>query len=162
MDYEIIMAKEEDRSELLSLYRAQIGREGCPWNDHYPNDETIDFDLSRDSLFVFKEEGKILAAASIEYDEDVNKLPCWNKDLEPECEFARICVDPNLQKKGIGRILLQFVEDEIKRRGFNGIHIIVNKKNTKALRLYDSFAYVNVGECYMYEQDFWCYEKDLR
>ena len=162
MDYEILMASERDRSDILSLYRAQIGREGCFCIDLYPNDETIDFDLSRDALFIAKMDGKIIGATSIEYDEDVNKLPCWNKELEPECEFARICVDPTIQNRGIGRILLEFIAEEIKRRGYNGIHILVNKKNTKALRLYDSFGFVNVGECFMYDQDFWCYEKDLR
>ena len=33
MDYEIVLAKEEDREELLSLYHAQVGREGCPWTE---------------------------------------------------------------------------------------------------------------------------------
>ena len=41
MDYEIVMASERDRSDILSLYRAQIGREGCFWNEHYPNDESF-------------------------------------------------------------------------------------------------------------------------
>lgn len=162
MDYEIVMATERDRSDILSLYRAQIGREGCPWNEHYPSDETIDYDFSREALFIVKRDDKTIACASIEYDEEVNKLPCWNKELEPESEFARICVDPCIQNRGVGRILLEFIAQEIKRRGYNGIHIIVNKKNTKALKLYDSFGFANVGECFMYDQDFWCYEKDLR
>ncbi len=159
--YEVSPACEEDRSELIALYRSQVGAQGCPWSEEYPSNETIDFDLSRDSLFVLKHKGKIIAAASIEEDEEVDKLECWNKDLEPEGEFARICVNPEYKKKGIGRMILRHIEEEIKRRGYKGIHIIVNKKNLNALRLYDSFGYINVGECFMYEQDFWCYEKKL-
>ena len=161
MDNEIVLAKAEDREELLSLYHAQIGREGCPWTEEYPSNETIDYDLSRDALYVVKSDGIICGAISIEVDEDVNALTCWNKALEPEAEFARIAVLPNSQKKGIGRIMLEFLAKELKRQGFNGIHIVVNKHNFKALKLYDSFGFKNVGECFMYDQDFYCYEKEL-
>ncbi|MCR4649478.1 MAG: GNAT family N-acetyltransferase [Lachnospiraceae bacterium] len=161
MDYEIVLAKEEDREELLSLYHAQIGREGCPWSEEYPSNETIDFDLSRDALYVYKADNKIYGAMSIEEDEDVNNLPYWNKDLQPESEFARICVLPDSQHKGIGRIMLAFLHEELRRRGYRGIHILVNKLNTKALHLYDRFGYKNVGECFMYDQDFFCYELEL-
>ena len=41
MEYEIVEVSEEDRGELLSLYRAQLGREFCSWNDNYPSNETI-------------------------------------------------------------------------------------------------------------------------
>ena len=47
-------AKAQDKEEILRLYKAQIGREFCPWTEEYPDGETIDFDLGRDSLFVLK------------------------------------------------------------------------------------------------------------
>ena len=162
MNYEIVLAKEEDRKGLLSLYKSQVGREGCPWTDEYPSNETIDFDLSRDALYVLKTDGKIVGAISIEEDEEVNKIPYWNRELEPEAEFARIAVSPDMQGQGIGKILVKFLIDELKKKGFKGIHIIVNRYNPKALRLYDSFEFKNVGECSMYNQDFFCYELDIR
>ena len=162
MEYKIVAACEEDREELLALYKSQVGREGCPWTDEYPSNETIDFDLSRNALFVMKSEGKIIGAISIDEDEEVNTLPCWNRELEPEAEFSRIAVSPDMQGQGIGKILVKFLLDELKKRGFKGVHIIVNRYNPKALRLYDSFDFKNVGECSMYNQDFFCYELDLR
>lgn len=162
MEYTIASACEEDREELLALYKSQVGREGCPWTDEYPSNETIDFDLSRDALYVLKTDGKIVGAISIDEDEEVNKLPCWNRELEPEAEFSRIAVSPDMQGQGIGKILVKFLLDELKKRGCNGVHIIVNRYNPKALRLYDSFDFKNVGECSMYNQDFFCYELDLR
>ena len=65
-EHNIIMAKEEDRDEILSLYKAQLGREFCAWAEDYPSNETIDYDFSRDALFVLKEDGIIKAAISIE------------------------------------------------------------------------------------------------
>ena len=58
------MAKEEDRDEILALYREQVGQEFCPWSEEYPSNDTIDFDLSRDALFVMKSEGRIIATIS--------------------------------------------------------------------------------------------------
>lgn len=161
MEYEIVMAKEEDRDEILSLYKMQLGREFCPWDDGYPSDLEITGDLSRNALFVMKKDGKIKAAISIDEDETVDRLPCWSSALAPEGELARLAVLPDEQNKGIGRIMLKFGMDELKRRGFKGIHILVNKHNTKAIACYAVFGFEVVGECRMYEQDFLCYEKEL-
>ncbi len=161
MEYEIVKATEEDRNEVLALYKEQIGKDCCPWDEHYPSHETIDWDLARDALFVLKMKGGIKAAISIDEDEPVDLLSCWDKNLAPEGELARLAVSPDEQNKGLGRIMFQFGMEELKRRGFKGIHILVNKYNTKAIRCYAVFDFHTVGECHMYEQDFLCYEKAL-
>ena len=162
MSEEIVKATEADRTELLSLYKVQIGREFCPWNDEYPSNETIDWDLSRDALFVMKEDGRIKAAISLEKDEDVDALSCWDDELSPAGELARLAVLPDEQSKGLGRVMLKYGMDELKRRGYHGVHFLVNKYNTKAIRCYAAFGFRIVGECHMYEQDLLCYEKGLQ
>ena len=161
MEYEIVMGKEDDREEILSLYKAQIGQEYCPWNEDYPSNEEIDWDFSRDALFVLKADGQIKAAVSLEKDDAVDSLSCWDENLAPEGELARIAVLPEEQGKGYGRIMIQFGMDELKRRGFRGIRMLVNKLNRKAIRCYAVFGFRVVGECRMYEQNFLCYEKEL-
>ena len=161
MDYEIVKATENDRKEILALYKMQLGREFCPWDEDYPSDETISFDLSRDALFVLKSDGIIRSAVSIEKDEDVEKLECWDENLKPSGELARLAVHPDEQNKGLARIMLQFGMDELERRGFKGIHFLVNKLNMKAIRSYEVFGFNIVGECHMFEQDFFCYEKSF-
>lgn len=161
MEYEIIKASKEDRNEILALYMSQIGRDCCPWDADYPSNKSIDGDLSRDALFVLKKNGIIKATVSIEEDEAVARLSCWDKKLNPSGELARLAVLPNEQNKGIGRIMLQYGMKELKRRGFIGIHFLVNKYNTKAIRSYAVFGFKLVGECHMYGQDFLCYEKEL-
>ena len=74
-DYQIIMATEADREEILALYQTQLGHEFCAWDEDYPSNETIDFDLSRDALFALRSDGAIKAVISIEEDEDVASLP---------------------------------------------------------------------------------------
>lgn len=51
----IELAREEDREEILELYHMQIGREFCPWDEHYPSNDEITYDLSRDGLYVMRE-----------------------------------------------------------------------------------------------------------
>lgn len=161
MDYEIVKASAGDNDEVLALYRAQIGREFCPWNEDYPSADEIDFDLSRDALFVLKTDGQIKAAISLEEDEDVDSLECWSADMIPSGSIARVAVMPDEQSKGYGRIMLQYAMDELKRRGYKGIHFLVNKHNVKAIRSYAVFGYDVVGECHIFGQDFLCYEKRL-
>ena len=161
MDYAIVKATEEDREELLSLYHVQLGRECCPWDEEYPGEESIDWDLSRNALFVMKAEGKILAAISFEEDEGVDAFPFWDKDLEPFGELARLAVLPEWQNRGLARRLLQFGMDELKHRGFKGVRFMVNRTNPKAIRSYAPFEFRVAGECHIYDQDMLCYEKEL-
>lgn len=81
--------------------------------------------------------------------------------LDPQGELARLAVMPEEQNKGFGRIMLQFGLDELKRRGYKGIHMLVNKYNRKAISCYSVFGFKVVGECRMYDQDFLCYERKL-
>ncbi len=157
--YEIILATEEDKEQVMSLYNAQMGREFCPWDEDYPSYETIDYDLGRDALFVIKEEDEIIAAISVEEDENVEALDCWDESIQPGGELARLAVAPYLQGRGIAKQMLSYGLEELKRRGFKSVHFLVNKYNVKAIKAYSGFGFNVVGECRMYDQDFLCYEK---
>ena len=102
-----------------------------------------------------------VAECSDEEDEAVDRLDCWDPNMQSVGELARVAVLPQEQSRGLGRIVLQFGMDELKRRGYKGIHMLVNKYNTKAIRCYAVFGFRVVGECYLYEQDYLCYEKEL-
>ena len=159
--YVIVPAAEADREEILALYKAQLGREFCPWNEHYPSHETIDGDLARDALFVLKEDGCIKAAISIDDDEATDGLTCWDGALAPLGELSRLAVLPEAQNRGLARVMLRFGMEELERRGFRGIHILVNRYNVKAIRSYAVFGFREVGQCHLYEQDFLCYQREL-
>ena len=162
MECRIVMATEADTDAVLRLYREQVGREFCFWTEEYPGKETIEFDLSRDSLFVMKnEDGGIIAAISVEVDEDVNRLNCWTASLQPGGEFARLAVAPAWQGHGLAREMVSYILDVLRQRGFKSVHIIVNRDNIKAVRTYAHFGFREAGRCDMYQQHFLCYEKEL-
>ena len=157
----IDFATEKDRAQILALYKEQVGREFCAWDEDYPGNETIDYDLSRNALIVMRKEDTIIAAISIEEDEEVDGLECWTASRQPSGDLARLAVSPKEQNRGIARIMLQYAMDVLKERGKRSVHFLVNKKNIKAIKSYEKFEFDVVGECYLFEQDFFCYEKEL-
>ncbi len=161
MSGNIVLASESDREQIMALYKEQLGREFCAWDEDYPSEETIDCDFSRDALFVMKEDEKVIAAISIEIDEDVDSLECWAPDLFPGGELARLAVTPSMQGKGIARQMMQHGMNALTDRGYRRIHFLVNKYNKPAIQSYSKFGFNVVGECFMYDQEFLCYEKDL-
>ena len=154
-------AKIEDKNEILSLYKAQLGREYCPWNEHYPSEEEIDFDLSRDALLIMRSEGKIIAAISIDDDDAVNNLEYWTPELQPGGELSRLAVSPECQGKGIAKEMINAGLEELKKRGFKSLHFLVNRNNLKACKCYAAYPFNKVGECELYEQPMLCYEMEL-
>ncbi len=162
MDYRIMTAAAQDAEDVLRLYREQIGREFCFWDDDYPGPDTIETDLEKGNLFVMKTEaGEIIAAVSAEEDPDVDRLDCWDPSLRPAGEFARLAVSPAFQNQGLGRRMAAHILEVLKQRGFRSVHILVNRENVTAIRSYAHIGFRTAGECFMYHQQFLCYEKPL-
>ena len=155
-------ASEKDKSEILALYRSLAGTEFCAWTEEYPGEIDIEGDLSRDGLFCLKDEkGEIAGVISIDQDENVERLTCWSKELQPSAELSRIGVRVENQNQGIARKLLQHAMEELRRRGERSVHLLVCKTNKKSIRSYEKLNFEVVGECQMFGEDWWCYEKVL-
>ena len=101
----IVAATEENKEEILKLYKIQLGREFCPWDDSYPGMKEIEFDLGRESLFVMidgqeinadavRKEDRIIAAISIDDDPQVERIAgaiSWHPGLSfQDLRFIRI------------------------------------------------------------------------
>lgn len=155
-------ASEKDKSKILALYRSLAGTEFCAWTEDYPGEIDIEGDLSRDGLFCLKDEkGEIAGVISIDQDENVERLTCWSKELQPSAELSRIGVRVENQNQGIARKLLKHAMEELRRRGKRSVHLLVCKTNKKAIRSYEKLNFEVVGECQMFGEDWWCYEKVL-
>ena len=132
------------------------------WNENYPNEETIGFDMSRDALFVMKNDADgVIAAISIDRDDEVDALPCWDRSLAPSGEFSRICVRKDMQNQGIARQMILHVFDVMKKDGKKGVHILVKTGHEAALALYGKLGFKIVGKCDLYGKDFICMEVKL-
>ncbi len=160
--YQIMMATPQDSDEVLRLYREQIGREYCFWDEDYPGPDTIEADLARQGLFVMKNEaGEIIAAISVEEDAEVDRLDCWTPVLQPGGEYARLAVKPSCQNQGLAQQMVTHILGVLKQRGFQSVHILVNRESIKAIRSYAHIGFRVAGKCFLYDQHFLCYEKPL-
>lgn len=155
-------ATRNDKTEILALYRSLVGTEFCAWTDHYPGEMEFEGDLSRKALFCLKDDaGKIIGVISIDDDEAVEALPCWTESRKPAAELSRLGVRVENQNQGIARKLLQYGMEELKRQGKRSVHFLVCKTNQKAIRSYDKSNFDVVGECHLFGEEWWCYEKSL-
>ena len=155
----ITLAAGEDKEEILALYKTML-HGPADWDEHYPNEDTIDFDMSRNALYVMKNDlGEIIAAISIDEDEEVDKLPCWN--IAPSGELSRLCVRSDMQNHGIAKEMMRYAFDVMKKEGKKGVHILVRTGHIKALSTYAKLGFKTVGECHLFDKDFICMEIKL-
>lgn len=159
--HEICLASPADKDKILALYKTML-HGPAEWDEDYPNEETIGFDMSRDALFVMKnDDDEVIAAISIDKDNEVDSLPYWDKSLAPSGEFSRICVRKDMQNQGIARRMILHVFDVMRKDGKKGAHILVKTGHEAALALYGKLGFKTVGECFMYGKDFICMEVKL-
>ena len=157
----IVTATRDDREEILALYKTMLYGP-ADWNEYYPNEDTIEFDLSRNALFVMKDdEDRIIAAISIDEDEDVKNLSCWSRELIPSAELARLCVRKDLQNQGIAKKMMRHVLEILKKEGNQGVHILVKTGHEAAFSSYRAIGFRMVGECNLFDKDFVCMEIPL-
>lgn len=148
---------------IRKLYRTLVGTEFCAWTKDYPGEKELQSDLSRNALFCIRDEasGEIMGVVSIDDDPEVEAIPCWSENLQPSAEISRLGVAEKYQNMGIGRELLAGVMEEIRKRGFRSVHMLVAKDNVKALHSYRKLEFEKVGEYVLQGHDYWCYEKSL-
>ncbi len=163
MSFRFEHVKESEADEVLALYRSLVGTPFCAWTADYPARSDVDFDLSRNALFCLRDEetGEMAGVISIDEDPKVKNLTCWTPERLPGRELSRLGVKEQYQNQGIARKLMAGAIEELRRQGYKSVHILVAKENKKALASYRVFEYEVVGECFMHEHEYLCYEKTL-
>ncbi len=158
--YEIQTAKEYQKEEILALYRTMLGGL-ADWNEYYPSMENIEYDMARENLFVMMDGDDVIAAISIDEDDEVKELPNWSKELEPAGELSRLCVRKDRQNQGIARVMMEYAFEQLRNRGNKGVHILVREGHKIALQSYSHLGYQPAGTCKLFEKDFVCFERAL-
>lgn len=159
--YSIRKADINDADEILGLYHSQIGTEGCTWNEDYPSMIDIMEDIQSNSLYCFADENSMLVACAFAGESnELNDIE-WNSVIKNYCDLARICVRREYQNKGIATLFLNNIIADLKLRGFDGIRLLVGKKNLSAIALYKKAGFTYLCDKRMYDIDFYCYYLSL-
>jgi len=126
--------------KVMILYKNIIENRYTTWNEYYPNKEIILEDINDSNLICVKSNEELIGIVCIgkEWNEDVN---VWNTRFNNPGTFMRIGVHSKFKGKGVGDILLNYVLNELKIRGFDGVRILVDSNNFNALKLYNRFNF---------------------
>ena len=158
-EYEFRPANKGDIPEIVGVYRGLIGAPGCTWDLDYPSEETAEYDVKNEYLYILKNENRIIAAASFG---DFNELGDLAWKPKNPCELMRIGVRRAYHKKGFGTIMLRNIIAAAKGKGYDGIRMLVNKNNHAALAMYDGNGFERCGEVYKFGSDYYCYQMEFQ
>lgn len=159
---EIRKLRKNEIDQIMSLYSDIKTNSKTFWEDDYPNEEIVFFDIERNGLYGGFVNGKLVAICFAgqrveENEEDFT----WKRPFKKRASFARIGVSPSCQRMGLATEMLNRVFDDLRKEGFDGVRILVERSNEKAKNLYKKFGFENVGETSRYGHDFYLYEKAL-
>ena len=117
--------QDDDRDEVTSLWRQTF-----PGEPHNEPNAVIDAKLAVDRLlFVARDQGKIIGTSMAGYDGHRGWL-------------YSVAVDPDRQRQGIGRQLMDYAVDVLKTKGCVKINLQVRATNAGVVAFYEALGFV--------------------
>ncbi|MGP6207136.1 ribosomal protein S18-alanine N-acetyltransferase [Cuniculiplasma sp. SKW3] len=129
------------RSDLKNL--VNLEKRSFPVGPYDYNMLKVSYKLSKGMSIVMEESGKIIGYAM---GIGMN---------ETDCDVESIAIDPEYQGKGLGRELLQALEDIMRSRGYKRSVLEVRDKNLSAIKLYLSAGYIQSEFLENYYEEFY-------
>lgn len=156
---ELMLLKEIEKEVVESLYNLVKGTKYCVW-DEYPGKFEIDNDYENNSLYVLKDNNKIIGAISINKENEMDDLDCW-KIRNNTCEIARVVIHPDYQNKKLSIFMVNELINILKSKKISSIHLAAEINNLPAIKLYQRCNFEYVGDTFMYGHNYYLYEKVL-
>lgn len=112
------------------------------WDEIYPTRTDFEDDIDNNNLHVVFNEDRLVAfyVISGEYDEQYDNAS-WKYDGDSAYILHRFCVSPKVQNQGIGKTVLNHIEDQIKDMGYQSVRLDTFTENPFAQRLYRHNGY---------------------
>ena len=116
------------------------------WDYHYPTATDFEEDLQQKCLYVAIQDDALAAVYAINGHSDDDYDKCrWQGSDENAYVIHRFCVSPDFQHRGIGRLVLQHIENQLRRMGACSIRLDVFSLNPYAMRLYENDGFIKRG-----------------
>ena len=159
-------AKLSEIPEILTITRAcakHMEHRGIfQWNEHYPSHEAFEKDVQRSELYVYQNQGKIIAGIVIStlMDEEYTTVD-WLTENGNNIYIHRLFVHPDFQAKGYAQKLMDFAENHAKTNAFESVRLDTFSQNARNQRFYETRGYQKLSDIYFPKQSehpFHCYE----
>ena len=150
----IRIATEEDINAVVKIYDAiieqeELGETQIGWKRGiYPTEKTAVEALKQQALYVYEDNGEIVASAKI-YQTQVPEYSNanWEYDV-PDKQIMvlhTLVIDPNCLRKGYGKRFIEFYEQYALDHNCHYLRIDTNEMNTVARKMYNKLGYKEIG-----------------
>lgn len=89
------------------------------------------------------------------------ELGAWEHTEGDFCVLHRLCVNPEMQGRGLARQAMARMEQNARDQGFDSVRLDVFSQNLHAQRLYERLGYRRTGEVRFRKGIFYLMEKKL-
>lgn len=156
----------DDLKNICSLIEAAIEtmeKQGIhQWDEIYPTMEDFANDITNGTLYTVTEESRLIAIYTISTEYEPEYLNAeWKCNGETTCIIHRFCVSPEVQNRGIGKIVLNHIENQLQNIGFKSARLDVFSENPYAISMYEKNGYERCGYADWRKGRFWLMEKKL-
>ena len=137
----------QDLKEILIMktdVKQRIKDEQLPiWLDGYPSDDLIQSDIENGFGRVVEDEEMLVGYAC--FHKDIEEYPIKTFLKDHLMSFGRVMVKTGFTGKHYGAYLIESMIKEAKSLGANGIGILVDSCNKRALCLYQKYGFTKEG-----------------
>ncbi|NNE30441.1 MAG: GNAT family N-acetyltransferase, partial [Saprospiraceae bacterium] len=160
-------AKIGDIDDLMDLfYRVKNGLAEAglnQWPDWYPRRKRIEENIHAEQVFLHRIDAAPIATITLNQIQDpAYRKITWSLHDDSPWVVHRLVVDPGRWGQGLGKRMMLFAEDEVRKQGGGVIRLDTWVGNPGSIALYNSLGYTRAeGYCYFYgpDQPFACLEK---
>ena len=166
MELEFRRAGTDDLDELVALYGAaaqDMREKGIDqWDEYYPDREILAEDVESGDMTLGLLDGRLACAWVVnrEYEPEY-ELGAWEHTEGDFCVLHRLCVNPEMQGRGLARQAMARMEKNARDQGFDSVRLDVFSQNLHAQRLYERLGYRRTGEVRFRKGIFYLMEKKL-
>lgn len=155
-----------DLEKIMDIYRRAIktmNEKGInQWDNLYPSEEIIQKDIKKGQMFVALLDKRVVSVFVLnqECDEEYGNGD-WKFEKSKFCIVHRLCVDPEIQGRGIGMKTMLLIEKLLRQKGAQSIRLDAFSLNPNAIRMYEGLEYKRVGTANWRKGLFYLYEKNI-
>ena len=166
MELEFRRAGTDDLDALVALYGAaaqDMREKGIDqWDEYYPDREILAEDVESGDMTLGFLDGQLACAYVVnrEYEPEY-ELGAWEHTEGDFCVLHRLCVNPEMQGRGLARQAMARMEKNARDQGFDSVRLDVFSQNLHAQRLYEKLGYRRTGEVRFRKGIFYLMEKKL-
>jgi len=134
------------------------------WNEYYPTQAIFENDINNENLYLIKKDNECLGVIVFDEEQPLEyKEINWLTEDKKVLVIHRLAVNYKYQNQGLGRQLLDLVENIAVENRYNSIRLDAYSGNPRALKIYEDKGYQKVGQLFFpfRELPFYCYEKKL-